>query len=134
MIEYLYLGFLLVSMLLIFFAYQQYNSTRLLIDNGIRTTATVIDLLEVRSDDGYSYMPVFEFTDKNYKKITFEGDYSSNPAPHKVGEKVKIIYSKNTEERKIVSFWGLYRWSIILLCIASPLLIIGGSYFLYTRT
>jgi len=133
MIEYLYLGFLLISIVLIYFAFKQYYGTKELIDNGLRAKAKVIDLIEVSSDDGHTYKPVFEFTDKTHTKIIFESDVSSSPPTYKIGEIVKIIYSKNTDERKIVSFWGLYRWTIILLCLASPLLIIGGGYFLYSK-
>ncbi len=134
MIEYLYLGFLIVSMALIYFASKQYYNTKHLIHNGIKTNAKVIDLIKISSDDGYTYKPVFEFTDKTDRKITFKSDVSSSPAPYKIGETVKIVYSKNTDEKKVVSFWGLYRWTIILLCFASPLLIIGGGYFLYSKT
>ena len=37
-------------------------------------------------------------------------------------------------EFKMSSYWGLYRWTIILLTFAAPFLIIGGGYLLYTRT
>jgi hypothetical protein len=132
-IEYLYYGMLLVSLVLIYFALQQYNNTKSLIDNGIKTKAKVIDLIKIRSDDGYTYKPVFQFTNKKGTDITFKSEISSSPTPYKIGDKVHVIYSRNSEERKIVSFWGLYRWTIILLSIASPLIIIGGGYFLYSN-
>ncbi|CAN0579848.1 unnamed protein product, partial [Ectocarpus sp. 12 AP-2014] len=39
----------------------------------------------------------------------------------------------NSQDVRVVSFWGLYRWSVILLMIASPLLIIGGAYLLFIK-
>lgn len=133
MIEYLYSGMLLVSIVLIYFAIKQYNNTTALIIDGIKTTAKVIDLIEISGDDGYTYKPVFEYTDRTNTNITFKSDVSSSPSPYKIGDNVNIIYSQDNDERKVVSFWGLYRWTIILLSIASPLLIIGGGYLLYSR-
>jgi len=133
MIAYLYNGMLLISIVLIYFAIKQYNNTRELITTGIKTTAKVIDLIEISGDDGYTYKPVFEFTDRAGAKITFKSTVSSSPAPYKIGDNVTIIYDNNGDEKKVVSFWGLYRWAIILFCIAAPLLIIGGGYFLYSR-
>lgn len=133
MIEYVYTGMLLVSLMLIYFALKNYNSSKELLADGIKTRAKVIELIRVSSDDGYTYKPVFEYTDKLNNIVTFESSVSSNPPSYKIGDNVNIIYSRDSDERKVVSFWGLYRWTTILLCIASPLLIIGGGYLLYTR-
>jgi len=133
MIEYVYYGMILISIVLIYFAMKQYSGTQELLSDGIKTKAEVIDLIESTDDDGSTYKPVFEFTDRTDHKITFKSEISSSPAPYKIGDQVQIIYSKNTDERKVVSFWGLYRWTIILLSIASPLLIIGGGYVLYAQ-
>ncbi|MDY7396369.1 DUF3592 domain-containing protein [Aureibaculum sp. 2210JD6-5] len=131
-IEYLYLTFLVLALVLIYFAFKFYSNTKNLTNSGIKTKAEVIDLIQISSNDGYTYKPVFEYTDGSNTKRTFQSEIGSSPAPYKVGEKVDIIYSKDGEDRKIVSFWGLYRWTIILLSIASPFLIIGGGYFLYS--
>ena len=130
----IYYGMFLLSVILIFFAYKQYNKSINLINSGIKTTAKVIDLIQVRGDDGYTYKPVYEYKDKNAKTIVFESGISSSPAPHTIGDNVQIIYSTNSKERKIVSYWGLYRWTIILLAIAMPFLVIGGGYLLYLKT
>ena len=131
-IEYLYSGMLLSALILAYFAYKQYINTTELRQSGVKTTAKVIDLIEVSGDDGYTYKPVFQYTDRSQNVITFNSEISSKPASYKIGDKVKIIYSKNGDDRKVVSFWGLYRWVVILLSIASPLLIIGGGYIWYT--
>jgi hypothetical protein len=124
----------LIGTTLAYFAYSEYRKTQKLLHSGVKTTATVIDLEVSRGDDGDMYKPVFEFTDRSLVNRTFKNSISSSPAPYKIGEKVKIIYNqRNLEEVKTISFWGLYRWCVILLAIASPLLIIGGSYLLYAR-
>ena len=133
LIELLYVGMLVVSVVLIYFAYKQYHASQNLMAEGIKTKAKVIDLIEVSGDDGSTYKPVFEYTDRNNNVVAFTSSVSSSPAPYSIGDNVTIVYAKNSDERKVVSFWGLYRWTIILLSMASPLLIIGGGYFLYSR-
>ena len=133
MIEYVYSGLLLIAMILLFFAVKNYRKTTDLLNSGRKTKAVVIELIAISGDDGYTYKPVFEFTGRNDEKITFKSEISSSPAPYKVGDRVHIIYNPNGEERKVISFWGLYRWTILFLCFASPLIIIGGGYFLYLR-
>lgn len=133
MIEYLYLGMLLLSVVLIYFAVKHYNTSKDLMTNGIKTKAKVIELIEISGDDGYTYKPVFEYTDRVNNIVKFKSDVSSSPPSHNVGDIVNIVYSKDNDEKKVISFWGLYRWTIILLSIASPLLIIGGGYILYSR-
>ncbi|MCH3884861.1 DUF3592 domain-containing protein [Tenacibaculum aquimarinum] len=132
MIEYLYAALLIIGFVLLYFANKQYTISRNLINNGVKTKAKVIDLLEISSDDGYTYKPVFEYLNRLDETVTFESAVSSSPPAYRIGDYATIVYSKqNNEERKIVSFWGLYRWPIILLCFASPLLIISLSYFGY---
>jgi len=132
MIQYLYWAFCAVGMILLYFAMRSYNNTRDLLSTGIKTTATVVEMITVSSSDGSTYKPVFEFTDRRHEIRRYESKISSSPPSYKVGEKVKIVYDqKEEDEVKTISFWGLYRWCIILLCIASPLLIIGVGYLLY---
>lgn len=130
--NYLYLSFLIIGLLLTAWAWQQYQKTRSLLQVGIITNAKVVSLIESYDDDGTTYTPVFEYFDKYQNRITFQSGVSSRPATHDVGDIVEVVYDPaNTQEAKVVGFWGLYRWTIILLCIASPLLIIGGGYYLY---
>ncbi len=118
-----------------YFAFVQYTKTSNLLSTGTRTTATVIDLLEFHDNDGTLYSPVFGFTDRSGTGITFETGVKSRPAAYGIGEKVSVIYDRtNTRNVMVVSFWGLYRWSVILLMIAAPLLVIGGTYLLYVAT
>ncbi|MBS9461407.1 DUF3592 domain-containing protein [Flagellimonas sp. 389] len=127
-----YLLLFLIGTFLAYNAYTKYQKTQHLLEKGIKTTATVIQFHTHQSDGSTMYKPVFEFKDRSQTKRTFESAISSNPPAYKVGEKVKIIYDKNDSGAvKTISFWGLYRWSVILFMIAAPFLIIGGSYLLY---
>ncbi len=131
--SYLYTSLLITSIILTMVATWLYGNTRKLMENGTFTDGKVIDLLESSSSDETMYKPVFEYTDRRKEKITFKISFSSRPAAYKIGEKVKIIYTSDGKNQRIVSYWGLYRWTIILLCIASPMFIIGGGYLLYIR-
>ena len=129
----LYGGFFVLGLLLSFFAVQQYNKTQNLLLDGIRTTAVVSELQTNYDSDGNTYSPIFEFKDRTNTLRHHKSPIASSPPAYQVGDKVKIVYDKKDFENvKTVTFWGLYRASIILLMIASPLLVIGGSYLLYT--
>jgi hypothetical protein len=135
MINYLYMGLLFLGVILLYYAYQQYTKTTKLMSHGVKTTATVTDLIQVYSDDGdYTYKAVFEFVDRNEISYQLTSNVSSNPPMYKLGERVKVIYNaKDPEEVKVVSFWGLYAWSVVLSCVACPLIIIGGGYLMYVK-
>lgn len=134
MIQYLYWALFTGGFVALFFAVKMYNDTNELLKTGIKTKAIVKDLIEVSGDDGPTYKPVFEYKDRSNTTKEFKSDVSSSPPAYKVGEKVAIVYDPNdVDEIKVVSYWGLYRWTIILLSLASPLIIIGGGYLLYMR-
>lgn len=134
MIQYLYWGLFTAGFVMAFFAIKMYNETNQLLKTGIKTNATVIEMIRVSGDDGPTYKPVFEYMDRNHTRKEFKSEVSSSPPSYSIGEKVKIVYNpKEDDEVKTISFWGLYRWTIILLSIASPLLIIGGGYLMYSR-
>jgi len=135
MINYLYWGLFILGLTLLYFAFRAYNNTVSLLQDGIKTTATVIEMIPVSNNDGGpTYKPVFEFKERGSSIRTYLSSVSSSPPAYKVGQKVKIVYDpKDEDDVKTISFWGLHRWSVILLCIASPFLIIGGGYLLYSR-
>ena len=130
---YLIYGFLfLLGSFLFLIGIRRYNDTRELLTNGIVTTSTVIDLIVHYDSEGDTYAPLFEYYTANNEKRTFKSEINSRPASYKVGERVSIVYDTTNEKNvKTISYWGLYRNTIILLSVAMPLLIIGGGYFLY---
>ena len=130
--NYLYGAFLFISLILIYFANYYYLKTKKLVESGVKTTAKVVEMIPVSGDNGYTYKPVFEFYDKSGELQTFKSNVSSSPPAYTVDQKIKIIFNANDiSEVKVVSYWGLYRATIILLTIAMPFLIIGAGYFLY---
>lgn len=131
MINLLYYAFVGVAVVLIYFAWQQYQVTQNILQTGTKTTAKVIELLPRHSTDGTTYCPVFEYKDVHQNVHTYESLVSSQPPAYRVGERVLIVYNQDRSIHKTISFWGLYRYTIILFCIAMPLLVIGGGYVLY---
>lgn len=134
MIQYVYWALFILGFVALYFAFKLYNETEDLLKTGVKTKAVVKNLIEVHDEDGTMYKPVFEFQDTSNISREFVSSVSSRPAAYQIGETVKVVYNpKDFKEVKVISYWGLYRWSIILCCIAIPLIIIGGGYLLYTK-
>ncbi len=82
--------------------------------------------------NGTLYAPIFEFKNRSQELRNFTSSLNSKPARYEMDEKVKIIYdSRNPYQLMVLSFWVLYRWCVILLRMARPLLIIGGACLLF---
>ncbi len=129
----IYTSFFLLSLVMIYFAYKHYANTQDLLLMGKKTKGRVIKMVVSRSDDGYTYAPVFEYQANGQTK-TYKSTVSSSPPAYAEGDIVSLVFDDSDGEVKIISFWGLYRWSVILLMMASPIFILCGSYLLYTKS
>lgn len=97
---------------------QQYNKTNLLVENGITTTAVVIDVGKKyvkspkRGQGKYvAYAPILQYSDSENNKITFAHNVPANSTSiiHEVGDSIEIIYQKKKPYREREnSFQGLY--------------------------
>ena len=128
----IYTLLLFVALVLAYFSIRNYYKTNQLIIDGEITDATVIDFRESRDDDGTTYAPVFQYKDSKGKIIIYEYGIYSSPKAYAVNQIVKLVYDPlDMNKRKVISFWGLYRWSVILLMVASPLFVLAISYWWY---
>ena len=129
----LFYGFLFtLGCILTYGAYSEFQKTRTMLSEGVRTTAVVKEFVVSRGDSNNLYQPVLEYVDRKQHVRQYTSSIKSYPAPFEIGEKVAIVYDKkNMDKVKTISFWGLYRGSVILFMVASPLLVFGGSYLLY---
>ena len=86
--------FLGIGVLLLLGAALLWNNTRSFLARARETSGEVIELREVRDNDGGSstWKPVVRFTAGNGRNITFASLFSSNPAPYDVGERVSVLY------------------------------------------
>lgn len=117
---------------LAYHAWTQFQKSQDLLNRGERTVAEVVEYKTSRGKNGTVYAPIFKFKDRSQHVVSFTSTINSSPPAYDIGENVKIVYNRrNPQDVKVVSFWGLYRASIILLMVASPLLVIGGSYLLF---
>ncbi len=124
-----------VGLLLFVFALWNLQQIKRLMNNGIKTEAIVINLIQSRNSDGdVLFKPVFEYSDVFNKTHVFKSYVSSSPATYSVGEQVAVIYDPmDFRNVRVISFWDLYRLFVLMLCVSTPLLIIGGSYILYEK-
>lgn len=127
-----YFVLLALGSVLGYLSWSQYQKSQTLLTKGMRTKANVVAYETSRGENSTLYAPVFEYKDRSQEVITFTSSVKSSPPAYDLGQQVNIVYNtSNPQDVKIVSFWGLYAASVILLMIASPLLILGGSYLLY---
>lgn len=119
----------------VFIAYMaclQFTKTQNLLADGIKTKAKVIHLEVFTGDNNPLYSPVFEYKDRRNQVLEYTSSIRSYPALYKVGDVVSIVYDRQKPETmKVISFWNLYRGSVIPFMIAAPLLVIGFSYLAF---
>ncbi|WP_338790221.1 DUF3592 domain-containing protein [Bernardetia sp. MNP-M8] len=106
---------------------QQYNKTNFLVENGITTTAVVIDVGKKyvqspkRGHGKYvAYAPILQYSDLENNKITFTHNVPANSTSiiHEVGDSIQIIYQKNKPYREREnSFQGLYLIPTVGCCM-----------------
>lgn len=127
-----YIVLFTIGFTLVLVAYYRYKETIFLLRNGINVTAIVTDILKISDSDGATYKPVFSFKDLNGNTVSFENPVSSNPVVWEKDESVSIVYDPAMPSiAKVVSYWGLFRWTIICMLIAAPLLIVSIGYFTF---
>ena len=106
----------------------------LFVKGSSRAIGTVIKLEEVNSDvpgEGITYKPIFKFTTIDNQEIIYRDAYSNSPPVWYVGETIVLAYdTKNPYSVKILTYFETFAWTIILMTISMPLIIIGGGYHL----
>ena len=101
------------------------------IRNSERATGTVINLEPVRDSDGTTYRAVFRFHTMDRREVIYRQNGSSSPAAWTVGETAEFAYRpENPEGAKLLTYWGSFIGTVILLALAMPFIVIGGGYFL----
>ena len=127
---YLILGLGVVFLLLAIFSFR---NTMEFLKNGDKATATVIDLHKYESE-GEVFAPVFTFRTKDNQVITYELAEGNDPPTWKVGEATTVIYDPvDPSKVSLYSYFRVFVWTLVLLSIALPLLVIGGGNFIAAR-
>jgi Protein of unknown function (DUF3592) len=127
--------FLGIGVLMLCFALLLWNKSRGLLANGSHAQGTVVELREIRKDDGHNtYRPVVRFTTAGGRDITYEESFSSNPAPYDVGASVEVLYpADDPDSARIKSFGSLWLGPTILGGMGLVFASIGVGYVLFAR-
>lgn len=129
-----YIILLLVGAGFLVFAVLKFRESLAMLRDGYAADAVVIDLKVSSDSDGDAYAPVFEFSTHDHQTIQYLEPVYSTPSSWSVGDHAKIFYDpQNTQKVMISTYWGMFRWPVILLAIAMPFLVIGGGYFITWR-
>lgn len=138
--------FLIIGILMLVGAYFLYKNTADFINNATTTEGTVVELIEVRSEDtdtsnsrnkkrySYTYKPRVEFNTKTGKLIEFMSSTSSNPPSYTKGEKVEVLYLEDKPEKaKINGTTSLWLGVMIIGGLGSVFFLIGFGIFFLKR-
>ena len=107
---------LLVSVGTGYFSFTQYTSTQEFLSNSKRSLGAIVDFSSYTDSDSDAqmYSAIYEYTNDDDQKITFEEDGSSTSKGGEIGDVVKIIYNPDTNEAKLDTFFSLYGFAAIL--------------------
>ncbi len=125
------IGLIIFAFALAFGAVVQFNNTKDFIENGNKTTAIVIELVEEYDEGSTTYTPVFRYINEMGDTTTFESSISSNPPEYKVGDIENIIFMPNTDDARVDSLWGLYTFTIMLSIFSTILIVLGIIFYVY---
>lgn len=125
----------IVGLALLVIGVKLFTTSRKFVKSGIKTNATVVDNIPMQSTSNNGtiimYAPLLEYDVKGKIK-NYTPNARSNPPAYDIGEKVAIVYSsKNSQNVRIVSYWGIYLGSNITIALGLPIFIIGVGYFLF---
>ena len=122
---------LAVGSILLFFSLKYLTQSLSFIKKNERTIATVVELEEVRDSDGISFKPVFKFYTNDKKEVYFRHSVSSSPPAWKIGDQNGVSYDINAPSKApLLTSFGAFGASIVLMALAMPMLVIGGGYYL----
>ncbi|MEO5563265.1 MAG: DUF3592 domain-containing protein [Chitinophagaceae bacterium] len=122
---------LTIGIVILVFSLNMLKKSMSFLKNSERAEGTVIEMKAVRGDESTMYKPIFKFKTNLGKEIIYEHSTSSKPPAWEVGETTTIAYDPlNPEKPRLLTYFGVFSWTIILLSIAMPLIVIGGGYHL----
>ena len=131
------LVFLGLGVLMLLGAALLWNNTRSFIARAQEATGTVVELREVRDNDGGSstWKPVVRFTAGSGRDITFAASFSSNPASYDVGESVTVLYlPSEPDQARIRGFGSLWLGATIVGGIGLVFALVGAGILFANKT
>ena len=119
--------FVAIGILLLAGAVISINSTRQLLNEGIRTTGNVVDYTIGQDDEGTTmYAPVFAFLDQDGFEHRVQSNVSSSGQAYIMGQAVTVIYRPDSpESAEIMSSFGLWGLTGILGFVGMMFVVFG---------
>lgn len=122
----------LAGLACLYFARKHYQTTQALIASGVITTATMIENIVEVDDDTDMYRPKFQYYNRNQQPVEFISQRSNSRPAWRVGETAPMIYLPDkVKSERLISYWNLYRGTILWTALAAPFLVMGMGYFLF---
>ena len=128
--------FAIAGLIMGFFGWRSYNTTRIFLNGAEHARGSVVDLVARQStdSDGNSstmYYPVVEFTTADGQAIRYQSSTGSNPAAQHVGDSVDMVYAPgDPQNARINSFTDLWLMPLILLGFGALFALVGvGAFF-----
>lgn len=127
----IYTIFLTVGLILFSIAMYLFQRSLSFMKTGFRTEATIISFKKSRgSKGGTLYTPIYQFTTETGQAIEYSDNVASSNPDGNVNDQVPLVYDRdNPNKAMILSYWGAFRATVILLAIGMPFVVIGGGYF-----
>ncbi|WP_312296493.1 DUF3592 domain-containing protein [Chryseobacterium sp.] len=112
------------------FAFLSLKSTLSFLKKAEKATATVTSL-RVYESDGEIFSPLFTYRTRDNIEYTYELPEGTNPSAWSVGDTETVIYDPNDPTSvSLYTYFRIFVWPLVLICIALPLLVVGGGYFI----
>jgi len=122
---------LVVGVLVLVAALYAFNQSLNFLKTTQRAEATVIKIQKDEDNDGTTYKPIFKFTSYNGEDYMYTYPFGTSNNSWSIGDKATIAYAgDNPIKAGLVTYFGTFGWTIVLMAIAMPLLVIGGGYHL----
>lgn len=123
--------FLALGIILLVISLVVLKKTFAFLKSSERATATVIELEKIEDSEGTTYKPVFQFHTRANEEYLFRPNFSSSPAGWSIGEETTIAYNpKDPTDAKLLTYFGTFTWSIILMAIAMAFMVMGIGYYI----
>lgn len=90
---------------------------------------TVTNLIQKPRRKGCIYCPQIRYQTKSGSVVDFQSDFGSQPASHKIGQQVQVLYNPfNPSQAQIKSFFSL--WLVTLISLLMGLTFTGLGFAL----
>ena len=101
------------------------------IDKSERAVGKVTGWSEISGDGGIAYAPVFTILTRSGHEIYYTHTSASAPPSWEMGEEAEFLYDPaDADSARILTYFGLFSWSIVLLGAATFLITYGGAFYI----